>query len=126
MRSRRSLPSTPARRLIPIRSTVPILIHRHFTRAANSRGIGCMRVPDVGRSRVGWQGIGVLLGVRGITFWLALPEFPLWRAGCVAVVWGGAEGALFAAVADEKELEGDGEEEEDPGDSLARLHKSND
>jgi hypothetical protein len=46
-------------------------------------------------------------------FGLALPEFAAGRAGSIAVVGGGAEGALFAAVPDEEEFEGDREEEED-------------
>lgn len=49
-------------------------------------------------------------------FRLALPEFATGGASCVAVVGAGTEGSLLAVVADEGELDEDGEEEEDAGD----------
>lgn len=58
------------------------------------------------------QDISVLVGVS-LVLGLALPELALWGTGCVSVVWGGAEGALLAAVLDEEEFEEDGDEEED-------------
>jgi len=61
---------------------------------------------------VGREGIWVLL-VHGVTLLLALPELAFWGAGCVAVVGRGTEGFLLAAVLDEAEFDGDGEEEED-------------
>jgi hypothetical protein len=61
---------------------------------------------------VGRQRVRVLL-VQRVPLLLALPELASWGAGCVAVVGGGPEGALFAAVADEAVLDEDGEEEED-------------
>jgi hypothetical protein len=62
----------------------------------------------MGRKRVG------VLFVQGVVaLLLALPELAFGGAGGVAVVGGGAEGALLAAVADEAIFDEDGEEEED-------------
>jgi len=91
---------------------------------AYSRRISCIAVTHSARSSVSGQGIGVLLGGEttsselGVTvFGLALPEFALGGAGCVAVVGGWAEGFLFLVVADESELDEDGEDEEDSCDN---------
>jgi len=61
---------------------------------------------------VGGKSIGVLL-IHGVALLLALPEPALGRAGCVAVIGRGAEGALLLAVADETILNEDRDEEED-------------
>ncbi len=70
-----------------------------------------------------WESIGLLSRSEfGVTvLGLALPELALRRAGCVAIVWRGAESTLFAAVLDEAVLDEDGEEEEDTDLGLAKL-----
>jgi hypothetical protein len=47
-----------------------------------------------------------------VVLWTALPKFPLRRTSSVAIVGGGAEGALFATVPDKAVFAGDGEKEE--------------
>jgi hypothetical protein len=63
---------------------------------------------------MGGESVGVLfVQGTGVALRLALPEFTLWRARCVAVIGRGAEGALFAAVADKAVFDENGEEKED-------------
>lgn len=62
---------------------------------------------------MGRERVGVLLVHGVVALLLALPELAFGGASCVAVVGGGAEGTLFAAVADETIFDEDGEEEED-------------
>jgi hypothetical protein len=50
---------------------------------------------------MGRECIWVLLIEAGVALGFALPELALWRAGCVAIVGRGTEGALFAAVTNE-------------------------
>lgn len=93
-----------------------ILVVRGLSHASPADGSRVRGVtsPHIRRRLVRGKYISVLLHIRGVLgFGLALPELPLWRAGCVAVVGGGAEGLLFAVVAHEEELEDGGEEEED-------------
>ena len=108
MRSSRSLISIAHRR-ISIRSSIPILVDRRLT--TNSRGISSIALAHISRRGVGWERIGVLVGIS-LVLALALPELALGRAGGVAVVGGGAVGALLAAVLDQEEFEEDGDEEE--------------
>jgi hypothetical protein len=121
-RMRRRLRSRRIPSLMPIQPPTQalcpgaILVIRGLV--AHGRGVGGIAVPHGGRLRVRGEGVGVLLrraaklGVaRGAR--AALPELAPGRAGRVAVVGRGPEGLLAPAVADERELERDGEEEED-------------
>ena len=84
---------------------VPILVVHGLT--PDSRGIRRVRGAHVGRRGVDGQLVASgVLGVAGV-LGLALPELAFGRAGGVAVVGGGAEGALFATVSDEAVFAGD-------------------
>jgi len=113
MRSRGSLPPTPG---VPaIRSPgrhIAILIQRGLAGADSGR-IRRIRSSDVGGCGMGRECVGVLLVQGVVALLLALPELAFGGTGGVAVVGGGAEGTLFAAVADEAVFGEDGEEEED-------------
>jgi hypothetical protein len=108
MSSSRGLPPIASRDttgLRTIRSSIAILVQRSLA-PTNGSCISCIRVSHIRRRSVGGEGIGVLL-VHGVALLLALPELALWGAGSVAVVGGGAEGALLLAVADEAVLDED-------------------
>ncbi len=106
---------------ISISSRVAVLVHDRLI--ANSGGICSIRGAHISRCGVEWESIGFLsISEFGVTvIGLALPEFALRRAGCVAIVWRWAKSALFAAVLDEAVLDEDGEEEEDTRLMLTRL-----
>jgi len=122
MRGRRSLIPGPTHRsrsashnttsLVAVRGRMAILVNRRLV--SNSRSIGSIAVSHIRRRSVRWQRIWVLLDVVDVSVpRLALPESALRRPGRVAVVGGGAEGTLFAAVLDETDFDEEGEEEED-------------
>lgn len=98
--SRGSLP--PTARLPAIRGPrrhIAVLVHRGLARADSGR-VRRIRGPNIGGRGVGRERVGVLLVQGVVALLLALPELAFGGAGGVAVVGGGAEGALFAAVAD--------------------------
>jgi hypothetical protein len=92
---------------------IAIFIQRELVPYCGS--IGGIRGPHVGWGGVRGESIFVDLLNIVVVLWTTLPEFPLGRTSSVAIVWGGAEGALFASVSDEAIFAGDGEKEEDSG-----------
>ena len=87
----------------------------------NSSALSVVGIADIMRSGVCWEDIW-LLDITGCGgFWLSLPELAAGGAGCVAVVWGWAEGFLFAVMTHEEDFCEGGEEEEDAGEILALI-----
>jgi len=92
-------------------SRISIFIQRGLVPYCGSiRGI---RGPHISWGGVKGESIFVDLLNIVVVLWTALPKFALRRTSSVAIVGGGAEGALFTTVPDEAVFAGNGEKEED-------------